>query len=138
MDEGELERLFEGRTTSDDDFRTLIAMIMPLYTTTYDPARDAEQVAAMQIHHATHNYAFAHNQQGFDLRDRLGELRVPVLITVGRHDWITPLVASEELHALIPGSELVIFENSGHGPQNEEREAWRAAVRRFLDRVVPA
>ncbi len=138
MDEPELERLFGGLTTSDDDFRALITMIMPLYTTTYDPERDARQVAAMQLHYATHNYAFAHNQQGFDLRGRLGELRVPVLITVGRHDWITPLVASEELHALIPDSELVIFENSGHGPQNEEREAWRAVVRRFLDRVVPA
>lgn len=138
MDVAGLERLFAGHTTSDDDFRALITMIMPLYTTTYDPERDARQVAAMQLHFATHNYAFAHNQVGFDLRPRLGEIRLPVLITVGRHDWITPLGASEELHALLPDSELVIFEHSGHGPQNEEREAWRAVVRRFLERTALA
>lgn len=134
MDVPGLERLFAGRTTSDDDFRALITMIMPLYTVTYDAERDAQQVAAMQLHHATHNYAFAHNQAAFDLRARLPELTAPVLITVGRHDWVTPLEASEELHALLPDSELVIFEESGHGPQNEEREAWRAAVRDFLAR----
>ncbi len=138
MDVPGLERLFAGHTTSDDDFRALITMIMPLYTTTYDAERDARQVAAMQLHYATHNYAFAHNQTTFDLRPLLGELTAPVLITVGRHDWITPLPASEELHALLPDSELVIFENSGHGPQNEEREAWHKAVREFLERRVLA
>jgi len=138
MDVPGLERLFSGHTTSDDDFRALITMIMPLYTVTYDAERDARQVAAMQLHHATHNYAFAHNQATFDLRPRLAELTAPVLITVGRHDWVTPLAASEELHALLPDSELVIFEDSGHGPQNEEREAWRAVVRRFLASKVPA
>lgn len=137
-DPEELDRLFEGRTRSDDDFRDLIRKIMPLYTTTTDPERDRKAVDAMSIHHATHNWAFARNQLDFDLRPRLGELAMPVLITVGRHDWITPLGASEELHSLIPDSELVIFEHSGHGPQNEERELWRATVADFLRRRVPA
>lgn len=138
MDVPGLTRLFEGRTTSDADFRALITMIMPLYTVSYDAERDARQVAAMQLHHATHNHAFAHNQADFDLRPRLAELSAPVLVTVGRHDWVTPLAASEELHALLPDSELVIFERSGHGPQNEEREEWRRVVREFLTREVLA
>lgn len=136
VDPADLDRLFEGRTTSDDDFRDLIRKIMPLYTTTADPERDRKAVDAMAIHHATHNWAFARNQLDFDLRPRLGELAMPVLITVGRHDWITPLDASEELHSLIPDSELVVFEHSGHGPQNEERELWRAKVADFLQRKV--
>lgn len=135
-DPEELDRLFEGRTTSDDDFRALIRTIMPLYTTTADPERDRKAVDAMAIHHATHNWAFARNQRDFDLRPRLAEIQVPVLITVGRHDWITPLQASEEMHALLPDSELVVFEHSGHGPQNEERELWRATVADFLRRRV--
>jgi proline iminopeptidase len=61
-----------------------------------------------------------------------------VLINVGRHDWITPVEASEEMAALIPGAELVIFENSGHSPLHEERKLWEATVRNFLDRAVPA
>lgn len=138
MDEVGLRRLFSGQTTSDDDFRELIRMIMPLYTVTPDPEGDARKVAAMQIHHATHNFAFSTNQPAYDVSARLGEIRVPTLVTVGRHDWITPLAASEEIAAGIPGAELVIFENSGHGPQNEERELWLDTVRAFLKRVLPA
>lgn len=137
MDEAGLKRLFEGRTTSNDDFRELIRMIMPLYTVTPDPEGDAAKVAAMPLHYATHNFAFSQNQPGFDISGRLGEIEIPVLVTVGRHDWITPLEASEEIANGIPNSELVIFENSGHGPQNEERELWLKTVREFLARVVP-
>lgn len=137
MDREGLERLFAGMTTSDDDFRELIRMIMPLYTVDSDPAAEAERVAAMRLHFRTHNYAFSKNQPSYDLSDRLGEIRVPVLVTVGRHDWITPLAASEEIVAGIPAAELAIFENSGHGPQNEERELWLRTVRGFLARHVP-
>jgi proline iminopeptidase len=38
----------------------------------------------------------------------------------------------------MPNAELVVFENSGHSPQQEEAELWRATVREFLDRAVPA
>jgi len=132
-----LERMFAGETHSDDDFRELIRQIMPLYNVIKDPERDAEAVAAMQIHHETHNYAFKINNYNYDLRPLLPFLDVPVLITVGRHDWVTPLPASEEIHAGLPNSELVIFENSGHSPQVEEHDLWIATVRRFLSRHVP-
>lgn len=138
MDEVGLERLFSGRTTSNDDFRELIRMIMPLYTVTPDPEGDAAKVAAMPLHYATHNFAFSQNQPNYDVSGRLGEIKIPVLVTVGRHDWITPLEASEEIANGIPNAELAIFENSGHGPQNEERALWLETVTEFLDRVVPA
>lgn len=137
MDEAGLERLFAGRTTSDDDFRELIRMIMPLYTVEHDPAAEAKRVAAMKLHYQTHNYAFSQNQPGYDLSARLEEIEVPVLVTVGRHDWITPLAASEEIAREVPNAELVVFENSGHGPQNEERELWLETVREFIGRHVP-
>lgn len=138
MDEEGLKRLFEGRTESNDDFRELIRMIMPLYTVEHDPEGDAQKVAAMQLHYETHNFAFSQNQPRFDISDRLAEIQIPVLVTVGRHDWITPVAASEEIARGIPDAELVIFENSGHGPQNEERELWLKTVRDFLLRHVPA
>ena len=34
--------------------------------------------------------------------------------------------------AHIPGAQLAIFENSGHGPMSEENEAFIARVRDFL------
>lgn len=137
MNQADLERLFRGYTHSDEDFRDLIRMIMPLYTVTYDPQRDAEAVAKMMIRHETHNWAFSRNQEGYDIVKDLHTITIPVLVTVGRHDWITPLEASEELARELPNSELVIFENSGHAPQNEERERWLSVVGDFLDRHVP-
>ncbi len=138
MDEAGLERLFAGRTTSDDDFRELIRMIMPLYTVEYDPERDARAVEAMQLHYQTHNWAFGRNQATYDITDRLHEITVPTLITAGRHDWITPLEANEEIAEGIPNAELVVFEHSGHSPQEEERERWLEVVGAFLARVVPS
>jgi proline-specific peptidase len=61
----------------------------------------------------------------------LGRVDVPTLITVGRYDQI-PLACAETLHAGIPGSHLVVFEQSGHVAHLEEPEAYVAAVRDFL------
>ena len=39
----------------------------------------------------------------------------PTLIANGDHDRMVPSVLSEDLHRRIPGSELVIYSDSGHG-----------------------
>lgn len=138
MDLERLDRLFNGQMTSDEDFRQSFAMIQPLYTVQRDPAEEARRLAAIPFRYQTHNWAFSRNQPHYDLTGRLGEVRVPVLVTVGRHDWITPLEASQELHRLLPNSELVVFEESGHSPQIEEREKYLQTVRDFLRRhLVP-
>jgi proline iminopeptidase len=51
---------------------------------------------------------------------------------------VTPVSASETIARLIPDSELVIFEKSGHSPQTEEREKFQSVLRAFVDRAVPA
>jgi len=132
MDEERLDRLFAGQIESDEDFRRSFAMIQPLYTVQHDPEAEARRLAAIPFRYQTHNWAFSRNQPGFDLTPRLLEIKVPVLVTVGRHDWVTPLEASQELHSLLPNSELVIFEHSGHSPQVEERERYLQVVRDFL------
>lgn len=67
----------------------------------------------------------------WDITDRLGEIAVPTLITAGRHDEFTPRQA-ERLHAGIPGSELVMFEESSHMQFIEEPERFREVVTAFL------
>lgn len=136
MDKERLERLFAGKVESDEDFRESFRMIQPLYNVTRDPAAEAERLAGIPFRYETHNWAFSRNQPTFDLTERLRSVQVPVLVTVGRHDWITPLEASEELHAVLPNSELVVFEHSGHSPQLEETERYLAVVRDFLARHV--
>lgn len=129
------ERMMRGELTSDDDFRAAYRGIMPLYGATFDPDEDlTPKLAAIPFHHATHNAAFAENLPAYDVIDRLPTIAVPVLITVGRHDWITPVAQSELIAQGILGSELVIFEHSGHSPQVEERDLWLATIRDFLQR----
>jgi L-proline amide hydrolase len=70
----------------------------------------------------------------WDVIGRLGEIRVPTLITSGRHDECTPKLV-EPLHAGIAGSEWVIFEDSAHMPYLEEPERYLDVVGEFLERV---
>jgi proline iminopeptidase len=46
------------------------------------------------------------------------------------------LEASEEMAREIPNSRLVVFEHSGHSPQNEEREKFLSEVRQFIGEIV--
>jgi len=70
----------------------------------------------------------------WDIRDRLGEIRGPTLITSGRYDEATPLIA-ETIHRGIAGSEWVIFEQSAHLAHVEEPERYNRVLGDFLDRV---
>src|SRR5438132_12027404 len=72
--------------------------------------------------------------KGWDVIDRLGEIRVPTLITSGRHDECTPALV-EPLHQGIVGSEWVIFENSAHMAYLEEPARYLQVVGEFLERV---
>jgi pimeloyl-ACP methyl ester carboxylesterase len=55
-----------------------------------------------------------HADQTHDTLDRLSEIDMPTLITVGEMDMCLPVSFSRQLHAAIPGSELVIFPGGSH------------------------
>jgi proline iminopeptidase len=71
------------------------------------------------------------NLRDWDITARLPEIHIPTLITVGRYDEVTPKVA-ETIHRGIPGSELILFENSAHVAMLEERERYLNTVRGFI------
>ncbi|MEM7472849.1 MAG: alpha/beta hydrolase [Pseudomonadota bacterium] len=50
---------------------------------------------------------------------RYADLALPTGIIWGREDTATPLAQGEALHALIPGSQLLILDDIGHIPQIE-------------------
>ena len=69
---------------------------------------------------------------GFDLEERLGDIRIPTLVLAGRHDRTCPPEASELLAERIPDAELAVLERSAHMPFVEETERYLDAVRRFV------
>jgi proline iminopeptidase len=71
----------------------------------------------------------------YDVTDQLGQIRTPTLILGGRHDVSNPVRWSTVLHDGIPGSELVVFEDSGHMLWEEEPEHFRDAILGFMKRI---
>lgn len=132
IDQAKLDRIMSGTVRDDEDLRDCWREILPLYDHDYDPAKVEQRAAATPYHYRTHNYAFAHNQPNYDIKHLLPAITAPTLVTVGRHDWITPVPCSETIAELIPDAELRVFERSGHSPQVEEADLWEATVREFL------
>lgn len=60
------------------------------------------------------------------------ELKVPKLMVWGIHDRILPFDYGKKLHALIPTTEFVAFEHSGHMPHMEEPEKFNRLAVQFL------
>jgi pimeloyl-ACP methyl ester carboxylesterase len=56
----------------------------------------------------------------------------PTLIANGDHDRMIPTVLSEDLHRRIPGSQLVIYPNSGHGGIFQFHEQFAPVAAEFL------
>lgn len=69
-----------------------------------------------------------------DLAKRLNEFNMPVLIITGDDDRIVPTEESIRLASDLPNAELVIIEESGHLPHEEQPEAFMKAVKGFLSR----
>jgi L-proline amide hydrolase len=70
----------------------------------------------------------------WDVRDRLGEIDLPTLVTSGRYDAATPTIA-ETVHRGIAGSEWIIFEQSSHAAHLEEEDEYRRMLNDFMRRV---
>lgn len=110
------------------DMREYMSMLF--YTSA---ARDA-MLARMDdlSYHQSVNKSIWNDLQRFDLNPELPKFHFPTLVVTGRYDFnVAPSVAYA-IHRAIPGSELAIFERSGHLPYCEESDAFVARVEEFL------
>ena len=67
-----------------------------------------------------------------DLRDSVSSIRAPSLIVAGELDESAPARQSEELHAAIAGSELVVLAGAAHLTNVEQAEEFTRIVSTFL------
>jgi len=67
-----------------------------------------------------------------DGHDVLAGYRDPLLIVCGANDRITPLAISEEMHALVAHSNLVVLPDCGHLAPMEKPDEVSAAMRDWL------
>jgi len=73
-----------------------------------------------------------HACNGFDVMDRLGEIRVPTLVVNGDDDRLTPLKYGEYLAANIPGAVLKIIRGAGHLVMLEKPNEVNAVITSFV------
>ncbi|MES0874204.1 alpha/beta fold hydrolase [Sinimarinibacterium thermocellulolyticum] len=69
--------------------------------------------------------------------ERLGELRLPVLVAASEHDYFGHDQTVMFAHAL-PRARLHVFKGAHHGLPSEQPQAFNAVVERFLDGPPPA
>lgn len=106
-------------------------IVWPLIAREQEPVRlEARRSGGISI--TRHKAAFA-EMPHYDLEPRLQEIGVPTLIVHGRYDRSVPVRQAELLAKGIPGSELVIIEESGHFPFWERPHEFDQAVRRFVE-----
>ena len=73
----------------------------------------------------------AEGLRGFDIRERLGEIRCPTLVLGSRDDRVLGGAASEQLAAGIWGAELFLYEDQGHAAYDTAPD-YRERMLRFL------
>jgi pimeloyl-ACP methyl ester carboxylesterase len=67
-----------------------------------------------------------------NLKDLLGQIKVPTLLLWGEDDNVTTMEVAEMFHQLIPNSQLVTVKKCGHAPMIEHPEWFSEEVRKFL------
>jgi L-proline amide hydrolase len=133
----------EAGTTGDPAYEEAMMVFYDRHVCRLDPLPDfvARSFAALatnpEVYHTMNGPSEFHvtgTLKYWNIIDRLGEIRVPTLVTTGRYDEATPLIG-ETVNRGIPGSEWVIFEQSSHMAHAEEPGRYLEVLTHFLDRV---
>jgi proline iminopeptidase len=130
-----LNEVFAQNKNDDSYLRSLWMRILPLYFKHYDPQIGRAMDEATSYSAAAWNQAKANCLPKFNTLGRLKEITAPTLILGGADDWLTPVEQSRRMHAELPNSELVIFENSGHFLYIEETDKFITTIENWLARL---
>ena len=127
-------QLWAGALDTPGKLRRYYDVMGPLYSRSHDPVaakagRDRGILSPEALNRAFAPGGFL---QHYDLRPELARIVAPTLILAGRHDWICPPEFSEEIHRLVPGSDLRIFEESSHSIRADEPRRMIDAIAGFV------
>lgn len=133
------ERHTAAGTVDDPEFRAVVDAFFDQHMTNRRPWDDDLQRAFAGMGHDVYAAMWGTGGQfrpagelaAWDVTARLGDIRVPTLLTHGRHDYVT-VELGEVLERQMPEAQLVVFEDSGHLAFAEETERYLDVVERFL------
>lgn len=124
-----------------EDYAAAVDVLMKRHLCRVDPypAHLAESISNMgmpvyETMWGPNEFTCTGTLQDWDRSADLESVSVPTLILCGRYDEVVPS-CSETMHAGIPNSELVIFDESSHSAHFEEPERFFTVLRDFLHRA---
>jgi proline iminopeptidase len=128
------EDLFAGRIDTPEKLSNYYQVMGPMYSLKYDSAAAKARLERAILTPDALNRAYAPGGclRQFDLRPELSSITAPTLVIAGRHDWICAPEFSQEIHEHIAGSDLRIFEKSGHGVLGDETGECLDAIAGFI------
>ncbi|HEU0028102.1 MAG TPA: alpha/beta fold hydrolase, partial [Ktedonobacterales bacterium] len=128
----------EPRAQTQEDVAKIMEMQMPFHfaTTQSDAYRRymGDEAQGRAIYSPEVLAYFAANEYAIEYEDQLGKITKPALVVTGEYDRTCTPRASRDLHAGIPGCELVIVPNAGHMTYVEQPDVYFPAVRAFFAR----
>lgn len=129
-----LKKEWAGEYQTDEEMSQLWSQEVKFYFKEFDDRARAyhERTKDLPVRIAPLKVFNDREAATMELRPRLIEIRVPTLVIVGRHDFITNVAMAEEMVCHIPNARLEIFEDSGHFALVEEPDKFRRVIREFV------
>jgi proline iminopeptidase len=130
-----LKAEWAGAYQTDEDMALLWAEEMKFYFKRFDERAQSyhERTRDLPVRIASLKTFNEKEAASMDLRPHLHKIKVPTLVIVGRHDFITNVAMAEEIVKHIPDARLEIFENSGHYVMVEEPEKFYRLIKGFVE-----
>lgn len=89
----------------------------------YDPTYDAGWLwDDMTVHSEVTQHLFTKVFHDYNMFDPSGAITIPMLVGLGKYDYVIPYTLWKPNYRNIPDFKLVLFEKSGHTPQLEEAQ----------------
>ncbi|MFD4668697.1 alpha/beta fold hydrolase [Lentzea sp. NPDC058450] len=98
-------------TTAREVQRALLPVLLHTRTSALD---ELALTMASEVGEETLDRQLALQATRVDERPGLAAIRVPTLVVSAARDRLCPVARHEEIHALVPGSRLVVLEGIGH------------------------
>lgn len=131
-----LKAEWDGKYETDEDMSHLWAEEMKFYFKKFEARAEAyhERTKDLPVRIAPLKVFNDKEAATMDLRPHLVRIKVPTLVIVGRHDFITNVAMAEEMVKQIPDATLEIFEESGHFALVEEPGKFYRVIKEFVER----
>ncbi|WP_394839034.1 alpha/beta hydrolase [Pendulispora rubella] len=137
---GEATAAFQqlSKSQSDEELTATFARVIPLYIAHWPQRRNELEgrMSRMELH-VERSYRRKVGGPSvpstpYDVRPRLGEIKVPTLVQVGAKDFICSAKMAEVIHRGIDGSRLVVFPETAHLAHIETPHEYARSIREFL------